>query len=89
MLREELRGTGVTVSTVAPGAVATGFFATRGVPYDRRVPRPVRPERVAAAVLAALTRGLPRQVEPRWLGLPARLSATAPGLYRALARRFG
>jgi NAD(P)-dependent dehydrogenase (short-subunit alcohol dehydrogenase family) len=87
LLREEVEG--VTVSTVAPGAVDTGFFDTRGVPYDRGFPRPIRPERVAAAVLDAIVTGRPRRVEPRWLAFPARLSATAPGVYRALARRFG
>jgi NAD(P)-dependent dehydrogenase (short-subunit alcohol dehydrogenase family) len=86
LLREEVDG--VTVSTVAPGAVATGFFDTRGVPYDRGFPRPIRPERVAAAVVEALATGRARQVQPRWLALPARLSATMPGTYRALARRF-
>jgi NAD(P)-dependent dehydrogenase (short-subunit alcohol dehydrogenase family) len=87
LLREEVPG--VTVSTVAPGAVATGFFATRGVPYDRRFPRPIPPERVAAQVVTAIRTGRPRRVEPRWLAFPARLSATAPATYRALARRFG
>jgi uncharacterized protein len=86
LLREEVDG--VTVSTVAPGAVATGFFDTRGVPYDRGFPRPVRPERIAAAVVDALATGRDRQVHPRWLALPARLSATMPKTYRALARRF-
>jgi NAD(P)-dependent dehydrogenase (short-subunit alcohol dehydrogenase family) len=88
VLREELRPAGVGVSTVLPGVVETGFFDTRGVPYDRRVPRPVRPERVAAAVVRALERGTPRTVVPRWLAFPAWLSAALPGPYRALARRF-
>jgi NAD(P)-dependent dehydrogenase (short-subunit alcohol dehydrogenase family) len=86
LLREEVDG--ISVSTVAPGAVATGFFDTRGVPYDRGFPRPIPPERVAAAVVAAITTGRGRQVQPRWLALPARMSAATPRLYRALARRF-
>jgi len=79
---------GVTVSTVAPGAVATGFFVARGVPYDRRFPRPIPPSRVAEAVVEAIATGRERRVEPRWLAFPARLSAAAPRTYRALARRF-
>jgi uncharacterized protein len=86
LLREETAG--VTVSTVAPGAVATGFFATRGVPYDRGFPRPIPPERVAADVVRALRDGTARQVQPRWLALPARISSTMPKTYRKLARRF-
>jgi len=87
LLREEVDG--ITVSTVAPGAVDTGFFATRGVPYDRSFPRPIPPAQVAAAVVEAIATGRQRRVEPRWLAVPARLSATAPNTYRALARRFG
>lgn len=92
LLREELRGdpalADVGVSTVAPGVVETDFFRRRGVPYDRRLPRPIPTERAAAAVVAALEEGRPRTVVPRWLGLPARLSSAAPGAYRALARRM-
>jgi short-subunit dehydrogenase len=88
VLREELRPVGAAVSTVLPGVVDTEFFARRGVPYDRRFPRPVPPERVARAVVAALESGRARTVVPRWLGLPAWLSAAVPGPYRALARRF-
>jgi short-subunit dehydrogenase len=86
-LREEARG--VAVSTVLPGVVRTGFFADRGRPYDRRVPRPMTPEQAAAVVVAALRSGRPRVVAPRWLAVPARLHAVAPRLYRALERRFG
>jgi uncharacterized protein len=87
LLREEVDG--ISVSTVAPGAVDTGFFTTRGVPYERSFPRPIPASRVADAVVEAIATGRPRRVEPRWLALPARLSATAPRTYRALARRFG
>jgi short-subunit dehydrogenase len=88
-LREELHGSGVTVSTVAPGVVATRFFDDRGVPYDRRFPRPVRPEVIAAAVAHAVETGRPQTVVPRWLGIPPRVRGIAPGLFRLLARRFG
>jgi short-subunit dehydrogenase len=89
LLGEELRERGITVSTVLPGVVDTDFLASRAEPYDRRFPRPMPPERVARAVLAALTGGRPRRFEPRWLAVPARLSGALPGTYRRLARRFG
>lgn len=89
LLSEELRGHGITVSTVLPGVVDTDFFERRGAPYDRRFPRPIPPARVAAAVVKAVEDGTPRQVVPRWLSVPARLSATAPRLYRVLARHLG
>ena len=63
--------------------------ASARVPYDRRFPRPIPPSRVAEAVVEAIATGRERRVEPRWLAFPARLSATAPKTYRALARRFG
>ena len=88
-LREELRGRGVTVSTVAPGVVATRFFDDRGEPYERTVPRPVAPEVIAAAVVRAVEQGRRHQVVPRWLGVAPRVRAVAPTLYRTLARRFG
>jgi short-subunit dehydrogenase len=88
-LREELRGSGVTVSTVAPGVVATRFFDDRGEPYERRFPRPVHPEVIAAAVVRAVEEGRRHTVVPRWLALAPRVRAIAPTLYRTLARRFG
>lgn len=39
--------------------------------------------------MKAVEDGTPRQVVPRWLSVPARLSATAPRLYRLLARHLG
>jgi short-subunit dehydrogenase len=88
-VRGELRGTGVSVSTVRPGVVRTAFLDRRAHPYDRRFPRPLAPERVAAAVVDVLVTGAEQRTEPRWLDVAARLRASSPWLYRSLARRFG
>jgi short-subunit dehydrogenase len=88
-LREELRGSGITVSTVMPAVVATGFFDERGEPYARRFPRPQPPERAAAAVVRAVERGSDRIVVPPWFAVPLRIRGAAPRVYRALSRRFG
>lgn len=88
-LREELRGSGITVSTVAPGVVATRFFDDRGEPYERRFPRPVSPDVIAGAVVRSVEGGRRHTVVPRWLGVAPRVRAVAPRLYRTLARRFG
>jgi short-subunit dehydrogenase len=88
-VREEARTDGIRVSTVLPGVVATDLHAARAVPYDRRFPRPLRPETVASVVVGALETGRPRSFVPRWLGFPAWLHGAIPPVYRALARRFG
>jgi short-subunit dehydrogenase len=87
-LRAELVGTGVNVSLVSPGVVDTRFFERRGAAYSRQRPRPVPPELVAEAILRAIRARRAEVIVPRWLVLPVRLRGVAPGLYRALARRF-
>jgi short-subunit dehydrogenase len=88
-VREEVRVDGIRVSTVLPGVVDTDLHRERAVPYERRFPRPMPPERVAAAIVAALESGRARTFLPRWLTLPAWLHGAAPPVYHALARRFG
>jgi hypothetical protein len=69
--------------------VDTAFFERRGVPYDRRFPRPVRPELVAARLVEAVRGDRAQVVVPRWLLLPMLLRAVAPGTYTRLAARWG
>lgn len=88
-LRYELRGEGVRISVVVPGAVDTPFFARRGAPYTRHHPRAIPPERVAETVYRMLLRPRDEVYVPAWLQLPARLHGVAPGLFRFLAARFG
>ncbi len=88
-LRYEVATAGIGVSVVTPGVVATRFFDRRGAPYRRTRPRPIPPERVAAAIIDAIEHGRDDVVIPRWLGFPIWLRGAWPGLYRALARRFG
>jgi short-subunit dehydrogenase len=88
-LRQELAGTGVEVSVVSPGVVATAFFERRGHTYDRRSPRPIAPEKVADAIVHAIGKGKAQVFVPGWMAFPAWLHGAWPSLYRALARRFG
>src|SRR5262249_62260088 len=43
LLREELRADRIAGSTVLPGVVTTDLLRSRGVPYERRFPRPIPP----------------------------------------------
>jgi len=88
-LRIELASSGVGVSVISPAAVRTPFFDRRGVPYDRTFPRPLEPERVAAAVVRSIEDDVAHQMIPRWLALAPAVRATMPGVFRQLNRRFG
>jgi len=88
-LRLELAGTGVHVGVVIPGVVDTGFFSTRGRAYDRRVPRPVKPDTVARAVVLAIEQDRAETWIPRWIRLAAVVRAVFPAAFRRLAIRFG
>lgn len=88
-LRFELDGTGVGVGVVVPGVVRTAFFQRRGARYGRSVPRPVPPEVIADAVLRTIEGGRAELYRPRWLRLPVIVRSAVPGIYRALAGRFG
>jgi short-subunit dehydrogenase len=86
-LRYEAADHGVRVSVVLPAIVDTPFLAARAR-YTRRYPRVLTAERVADAVHDVLARPRDEVFVPRWMRLPAALHGAAPGLYRALARRF-
>ncbi|MDQ0380834.1 SDR family NAD(P)-dependent oxidoreductase [Amycolatopsis thermophila] len=88
-LRLELAATGVHVGVVVPGVVDTAFFARRNRPYLRSSPKPVPAERVAQAVLEAVTAERAEQYVPRWMRWPIAVRGAAPSVYRALSARFG
>ncbi len=87
-LRSELAGSGVGVTTVAPGVVRTAFFARRGTDYQRRFPGPITAERVASTVLHAVDHDRAEVIVPGWLRLPVIVHAVAPQLYARLADRW-
>jgi short-subunit dehydrogenase len=88
-LRLELTGSGVGVSVVVPGVVDTGFFDSRGRPYDRQSPKPVPAAEVARAIVAAAATGRAETYVPRWLRVAPTVRALAPGPFRTLSARFG
>ena len=89
-LHEELRGTGVGVTTVFPGFIRdAGMFADANVELPRGVGSR-RPEDVARAVLAGIDKGRAEvDVAPRSLAFGARMFGLAPRTMAGLNRRLG
>jgi 3-oxoacyl-[acyl-carrier protein] reductase len=81
-LAAEVRPLGVSVSLVNPGPVDTHFTEARGVPFQRRFPRPLRPEVVARAITASIEDDIFERTLPRWLRTGTVARAVAPQLYR-------
>jgi short-subunit dehydrogenase len=88
-LRLELHDTSVGVTTLVPGVVDTPFFDGRGGLPSRRVPRPVSPEAVAAALVRGVERDRDEVWVPGWLRVSPALRATLPRTFHRLSARFG
>ncbi len=86
-LAAEMGAVGVSVSLIEPGPVDTNFTAARGVPFQRERPKPLDPERVVDAIVAALESGRAETVLPRWLRFPIAVRAVLPGAYFSGVRR--
>ena len=89
-LHEELRGTGVGVTTVFPGFIReAGMFADSGADLPRGVGSRL-PTDVARAVLAGIDKGRAEiDVAPLSLAAGARFFGFAPGMVSAVNRRLG
>ena len=79
----ELASTGIGVSVVNPGPVATGFFEARGHPYQRKTPKPVSAEQVARDVVGAVERNKLETYIPRWLRQAVVSRVLFPPLFKA------
>ena len=67
----------------------TPFFARRGLPYQRILPRLVTAESVADTLVDAVRRGKHDVYIPRWPAVAVGVQRVAPHLFTRLARRFG
>jgi len=86
----ELAGTGVGVTLVNPGIIATAFFEH---PSFARFPatarrRAIAPEVVAAAIVRAVRRGSVEVTIPAHYAIGTVLKTVAPGLFRRLMQRY-
>ena len=75
VVRQELAGTGVTVTTVLPSAVRTELSS--GVPGGFGMPR-VDPEDIAVAIVRSCRRRPAEVPVPRWIGPLMRLGQATP-----------
>ena len=85
-----LEGTGVGVTLVNPGIIATPFFdhaSFATFPAGARA-RAIPPERVADAIVAAIRRERAEVTIPSTYAIGTFLKTAAPGLFRRLMRRF-
>ena len=88
-LAVEVAGTGVDVSMIHPGPVATQFAAARRRDAPRGAPKPVPADRVADAVMATVRRPRRNRYVPAWLGLAVAAKTMVPAAYRlGTARLF-
>ncbi|TCP59456.1 hypothetical protein EV586_101675 [Tumebacillus sp. BK434] len=80
-LRYELRGTGVTLSTINPGPVETPFFDKADRSSVPQIVRFLKPDEVAATVLKAAVQKKPLYVLPKSGYIPVKLRHLFPRLY--------
>ncbi len=83
-LFEELKSTGITVSLLSPGPVQTRMLDLEARNDDSAVSfinKPVKPERIAAAVVKVLVHPRREVIMPRVTGILSLLCNLAPGLF--------
>jgi len=90
-LRQELRGSGIVVSTVNPGPIDTPFFETAdpGGSYVKSVSRFILPPEKVAREMVRMMETRKDEIDlPRYLGLAVRLYGLMPRTADKLAGRF-
>lgn len=82
-LTAEVAALGIRVSLVDPGPTRTSFTEARGVPFQRKYPRPLDAARVARAVIDVVENDRYERVLPRWLRIAPVVRAVMPNRFRA------
>jgi short-subunit dehydrogenase len=77
----------IGVSSIYPGPVATDFFDARGVPYQRKSPKPVSAQHVADVIVTAVERGQAERYIPGALRAAFAAKALSPPALFALGTK--
>ena len=85
VLRQELRGSGINVTTVLPGRVDTPMIDDLGVPW---ISAKIPPETVARAIVSVLHRPRPEIIVPWQTKILVYLNTLSPRLGDWAVRRF-
>jgi hypothetical protein len=88
-LREEVRSSGVVVTTIRPGVVKTAFHDHRNKPYSRKIPRPLAAEKIADAIVDALVNRKSRRTVPGWIEVAVTAQRRMPRVFETMSRVFG
>ncbi|HFE45484.1 MAG TPA: SDR family oxidoreductase [Nannocystis exedens] len=88
-LRAELQGTGVTLTQVCPGPVATGFEAVAGNPSGHQIPSFIElsADECAHAALRGFARGKALVIPGFWIKIVLFISAWTPRFIQRFALR--
>ncbi len=87
-VRAELRGTGVTITTVLPSMVDTELSSGIRVPSPLTWVGRIKPEDVARAIVASCSERPAEVTVPRWLGVYAPLRPFIPSWLDTFMRRL-
>jgi NADP-dependent 3-hydroxy acid dehydrogenase YdfG len=87
-VRSELRGSGVTITTLLPSVVNTELSAGIRIPGPLTWLARVEPEDVARAIVESCAQRPKEVAVPRWLGLYPPLRPLIPGWLEDLVRRL-
>jgi short-subunit dehydrogenase len=69
--------------------VRTAFHDDRNKPYSRKIPQPVEPEAIAAAIIDGIETGKSRRTVPGWIEIAVTAQRRVPRVFEVMSRLLG